>query len=63
MTSSSKPVALVVDDEAMIRSYASNLLGDLGFAVLEAGFSVSSLMLLLTGIRDTARQDRPQPAR
>jgi two-component system, response regulator PdtaR len=41
-----RPVALVVDDEALLRMYASDLLEEEGFAVLAAADAAAALKIL-----------------
>ena len=41
----SRPLAIVAEDEALIRMEAADMLGDLGFDVLEAGHAKAALRL------------------
>jgi CheY-like chemotaxis protein len=48
--SAQKPLILVVDDEALIRMLASEVLQDAGYTVIEAGTAVEALEVLDRGI-------------
>jgi CheY-like chemotaxis protein len=49
--SAAKGTALLVDDEDMVRMSTADMLGELGFKVVEAGSAAAALVLLERGLR------------